>query len=64
MDTDKIRQNVRERYGAIARANDEKKQEPAATSCCGPSVEVLETIQPASCCSPASESIKTPQPST
>lgn len=50
MDQHKIRESVRESYGAIARANNVKeRKEPAATAL-KPSATILETLQPADCC--------------
>ncbi|MBU2648162.1 arsenite methyltransferase [bacterium] len=56
MDSEKIRETVRERYGSIARAN--RNETPDASgSCCGPNAITLETVSSASCC--GSDSDKT-----
>ncbi|MBU2515506.1 arsenite methyltransferase [bacterium] len=53
MDSEKIRETVRERYGSIARANrnSNSNEFPSASgSCCGPNAITLETVSPTSCC--------------
>jgi len=61
MDRDKIRENVRERYGAIARANNEKETQQSAAVCCSPSAETTETQQSAACCGPSAQPVETEQ---
>ena len=54
MDSEKIRETVRERYGSIARTN--RKETPNSSgSCCGPNAITLETVSPSSCCGSGSD---------
>ena len=64
MDKDTIRESVRERYAAIARANDQKLQQDSTTSTGDSSMEVLETIQPTACCGTAAEPLEEAQATT
>jgi arsenite methyltransferase len=55
MDKNQIRETVRDRYAAVARANDEKIQEENVASCCGHSAEKSDSVQATSCCGTSAE---------